>query len=143
MVRRERHPVMRYGFAVAAVGAALGLRLLLQPVLNQEAPLLPFVISVILASSFGGLGPGLLATLLSAALANYFFLLPLGEFGVPPLRGLVQLALFLGIGLTVTGRFPGGRVAGDVVFGQGGGPEAQREVPLPRGHAHAEIGGQG
>jgi signal transduction histidine kinase len=92
---------VRYGFAVLAVGAALGLRLLLQPVLRDEAPLLPFVIAVLLASSFGGWGPGLLATLLSALLADYFFLSPLREFGLPTTGGLVQLALFVGIGLTV------------------------------------------
>ncbi|HEY9419872.1 MAG TPA: DUF4118 domain-containing protein, partial [Thermoanaerobaculia bacterium] len=101
-MRREGNPVLRYGFAVLAVGAALGLRLALHPVLRGEAPLLPFVIAVLLASSLGGWGPGLLATVLSAILADYFFLSPRGELGLPSTGGLVQLALFLGIGLTVT-----------------------------------------
>ena len=51
---------------------SLLLRWPLWPVMGQKNPFLTFLPSVILSAYLGGLWPGLLATFLSAAAADYF-----------------------------------------------------------------------
>jgi PAS domain S-box-containing protein len=68
----------RYGIAVLGVVLAAFLRAGLDPVLQTELPLFLFVIPVILAGWYGGLGPGLLATLLSLLTSDYLFVSPRG-----------------------------------------------------------------
>jgi PAS domain S-box-containing protein len=94
--------VRRYAFAVLVVGLALGLRWLLHGVLGEQAPFLLFVPAVLLASWLGGLGPGLLATALSSTVVSYAFLAPLGSLAASGTAALVQLALFTGIGVTIS-----------------------------------------
>jgi two-component system, LuxR family, sensor kinase FixL len=61
---------MLYGIALAAVAIALGVRLALATPLGDESPYLFFVPAVLVAAGIAGLGPGLLATVLSTALAT-------------------------------------------------------------------------
>src|SRR4051812_48836052 len=56
------------------------LALALKPFLHNQAALLPFTLAVILASSYGGLWPGLIATILSFVIADVFFMEPLFQF---------------------------------------------------------------
>ncbi len=46
----------RYGVAVLAVGLALGLKLLLDPFIEEESPFLLFFGAVMAGAWFGGLG---------------------------------------------------------------------------------------
>ena len=71
----SRQTLERYGVALLACGAALGLQLLVPAVFLRQAPLLPFLLAVFVAAWAGGWGPGLLATLLStqALLAPVLF----------------------------------------------------------------------
>src|SRR5215467_6131149 len=62
------HAAWRYGLAPAAVAVAFAVRLALLPILQEEALYLFFVPAVLFAAGVGGLGPGLLATALSALL---------------------------------------------------------------------------
>lgn len=55
----------RYVIAAGAVAASALLRLLLDPVLKDESPMLAFVVGVAVAALYGGRGPGLFATALS------------------------------------------------------------------------------
>jgi signal transduction histidine kinase len=64
------HWLVRYAIAVAAVVAALGLRLLLQPLAHEEAPFLLLATAVLVSAAFGGLGPAVLATLLGATASS-------------------------------------------------------------------------
>jgi two-component system sensor kinase FixL len=66
----------RYAFAGASVAVAFGLRALLAPILQYDSPFLFFVPAILLASGFGGFGPGFAATILSVALANSVFVNP-------------------------------------------------------------------
>jgi signal transduction histidine kinase len=91
-----------YAFAVLIVALALGLRWLLQGILGGSAPFLVFVVAVLLAARQGGFRPGLLATGLSAAAATYFFLRPVGSLVVRDPASATHLALFLGIGVTIS-----------------------------------------
>src|ERR1051325_9318394 len=67
----------RYGFALLAVGIAWGATLLLHSITHEKSfSLVFFFAAVTLSAGVGGLWPGVLATLLSALLCDYFFLLP-------------------------------------------------------------------
>jgi signal transduction histidine kinase len=92
----------QYGFAVLVVVLALGLRWALHGILGATAPFLVFVVAVLLAARSGGFGPGLLATGLSGLAAVYFFLPPAGALALRHPADTLQLALFLGIGFTIS-----------------------------------------
>ena len=66
----------RYGAALAITLAAFGLKFLLEGRLGPGSPVLLLPLGTLLAAWYGGLGPGLLATALSAALAGLYFLDP-------------------------------------------------------------------
>ena len=80
-----------------AVGLCLmawGTKLVLDDMIGELTPFLLFFGAIILATWNGGLGIGVFATLLSALLANYFFLPPIRAFDLSP-SGLVQCGVFL------------------------------------------------
>jgi two-component system sensor kinase FixL len=64
---------LRYSLALACIAAAFAARLLLEPTLQDQAPFLLFIPALLIAGVFAGVGPGLLATVLSLALGLYFF----------------------------------------------------------------------
>ncbi|MBD1861881.1 MULTISPECIES: PAS domain S-box protein [Trichocoleus] len=92
---------LRYGVAVLVVVAATVVRLLLNPLLGNAAPFLPFILAVLFSAWYGGLRPGLLSTGLSAGIIHYFWLRSNGT-DVVGFRNLILLGLFLtaGIGLS-------------------------------------------
>ncbi len=89
-----------YGIAVVSVAAALTLSQL--PAVHlQDAPVSLFLCAVILSAWFGGIGPGLLATALSALAFNYYFLPPIHSLTlktdeIPRLVIFTVSALFVG-----------------------------------------------
>ena len=89
-----------YGIAVLSVASAL-LISRLPAVHLQDAPVSLFLCGVILTAWFGGVGPGLLATALSALAFNYYFLPPIYSLGpkpeeIPRLVIFTVSALFVG-----------------------------------------------
>ncbi len=85
----------RYAVSVGAVGVAWLLRafVLTQPI--DRSPFLAFGLAVLVAALAGGFGPGLLATILSSAVAVFFYLPPELALAVhDPFDG-VQLAMFV------------------------------------------------
>jgi len=80
----RRPPVVsQYGVAVLSVAAALFLTY--WPVLHLEsAPVSLFLCAVIFSAWYGGVGPGLLATILSAFVFYYDFLPPVHSLAVKP-----------------------------------------------------------
>ena len=66
--RRIPQPWLGYAIAIACVALAFGIRLLLAPILLDQSPFLLFLPAVLIASAFGGAGPGILATALGLAL---------------------------------------------------------------------------
>ncbi len=89
-----------YTYAVGYCLAAFGLRLLLDPILKDHSPLVVFALAVAV-SAIRGFGPGILATLLSAFGALYFFP-PTGRFDYvePSYRptAAFQIVVFIAIG---------------------------------------------
>ena len=84
----------RYCVAITLVLAAIALRLFLFPVLGTRIIFMTFYPAVMLAALFGGFRAGLLATLLSALTANYFWIGPLG-FTVGDQGDWLALAIFV------------------------------------------------
>lgn len=73
MLRGIRPRLWRYGVAVLAVAIALLIKLLLTPVIQEESPFLLFFAAVMASTLYGGMGAGVLATVLAALISDYFF----------------------------------------------------------------------
>jgi two-component system sensor histidine kinase/response regulator len=84
-----------YGVAVMAPAASLLVRWPLWSVLGDAVPFMSFFPAVMIAAYYGGLWPGLLATLLGAAAAKYFILEPRYSFWIANSAGVLGLALFV------------------------------------------------
>jgi PAS domain S-box-containing protein len=91
---------LRYSVAVLAVGGALVIKLLLDPFTGQH-PFLLLAGAVLVGAWFGGLGPGLLATVLATVVADYLFLRPVGSFTGLSLS-TVPLVLFMLQGVMIS-----------------------------------------
>ncbi|MDC4227139.1 MAG: DUF4118 domain-containing protein, partial [Candidatus Manganitrophus sp.] len=90
-----RLPLLKYPASFLFISAALTIQLLLDPILGKGTPFLFFFGAVMLSAWHGGLGPGVLATLLGAVLANFFFITPDRSFGsFLTVEGFVRTAVF-------------------------------------------------
>src|SRR4051812_30800317 len=63
----------RYGLAIVSVALVALLRWSLQPALADAAPLILFVLPIVLAGWYGGIGPALLATVLATLAGTHLF----------------------------------------------------------------------
>ncbi len=81
MSERRIARVAAYGVAVLAVLGSLLVRLPLVPWLGYHAELMTFFPAIIVSAYLGGLGPGMLATVLGLAASDYFFIEPRYSFG--------------------------------------------------------------
>jgi len=95
VLRIRRAFWFRYGVAVLITALALGLKLLIVPLVTADMPFLVFFAAVMASAVIGGLGPGLLAAVLAAACDNYFFTEPHGKFTLSHADQPVRIALFL------------------------------------------------
>jgi len=95
------HVICGYGIAVLAVAAALFISH--WPAFHlQAAPVSLFLCAVMIAAWFGGIGPGLLATVLSSLAFYYYFLSPINSWAakpgeIPRLIIFVVSVLFVGV----------------------------------------------
>ena len=88
------------GVLVAIVAAAIRLQFL--EILDLRATFLTFYPAVAVAALYGGLGPGLLATVVSAALADYFWMEPVGQFGITNTGDLMSMVVFIASGALIS-----------------------------------------
>lgn len=105
--RRISSIVARYGVAFGCVIFAYALRLVFEPVLQQQATFLLFVPAVVIASAFGGVGPALLATTLGLLLGILVF--PDFPSLLPSEIAHAILFTAIGIGLGILGGILGKR----------------------------------
>jgi PAS domain S-box-containing protein len=101
MNRQSPPPVVAYLLAVGVVSAALLIRLAINPWLGPTVPYLQFFPAILIASWYGGFGPGVLAAVLSALAADIWFLPPFGLFKWLALVDLTSLVLFVLIGVGI------------------------------------------
>ncbi|HEY4229444.1 MAG TPA: DUF4118 domain-containing protein, partial [Thermoanaerobaculia bacterium] len=77
-------------------------RLALGGLLGDVAVFLPFTASIMVAAWYGGLGPGLLATVLGAASATYFFVPPYRSFRTVTPGEWAGMTVLLCVGATIS-----------------------------------------
>ncbi|HEX3727057.1 MAG TPA: ATP-binding protein [Pirellulales bacterium] len=94
----------RQGYLFAVLGALLvfALRFSLRGVLGEQALLLPFVVAVMGAAWWGGLGPGLLATALCFLMAVFFLIPPFWSLWVDRLAHGLSAATFVVVGVMIS-----------------------------------------
>jgi PAS domain S-box-containing protein len=103
MTERPRARLLAYGVAVSVTAGTFAARLLLWPVLGDAVPHMAFFPAVMIAAYYGGLWPGLLATLLGAVAANVVFTEPHFSPGVKTLNAAFALPLFVLVGVMMSG----------------------------------------
>lgn len=116
--------LVTYGVAAAAVWLSLQVRWALPSVFGSLT-YLQFFPAILLASWFGGFGPGAFATTLSALAALYYILPPEG-FEIASLGDAAALAIFTTIGIAVAALYGRLREAH---------ASTQREADIARGRA--------
>ena len=84
-------PLLRYGVAIVVVGAAFGIKLLLDPMISEDLTFLLLLGAVVVSAWYGGPGPGLLTMLLAGLATVYGFLRPQDLFGPEAVPLLVFL----------------------------------------------------
>src|SRR5208283_4518647 len=100
---RTNRPVwLRCTVGVLAAVLAAAIRLQFLEILELRVTFLTFYPAVAVAALYGGLGPGLLATVVSAALANYFWMEPVGQFGITNSADLISMIVFLASGTLIS-----------------------------------------
>ena len=101
----SRSRATRYGAAALFTGLALSLQALLVPFFGagpNASPFIVFFAAVMASAWFGGLGPGLLATALSALLSWYFFLSPQFSFALGGAGQALRLLVFAAEGAFIS-----------------------------------------
>ena len=91
-----------YLFAILAVLLMAGLHLLLQPMLHSAALFILPTVALTISAFYGGLGPGLLATLLSIAFTWILFIQQAIPARPSPADMAAGLILFATTGLLVS-----------------------------------------
>ena len=90
---------VRYGFAVAAVALATGLRWWVERAFGPMPLFITWYPAVLLVASIAGGGPGIVATLLSALAADYWFIEPFGQFSIGNVSDAIAMGIFVGTGI--------------------------------------------
>ena len=122
VLSRTRPPwTARYGAAALAVVLAFLLKAVLGPFLQEASTFLLLSAAVLAAAAYGGLGPGVFATLLGGVAGDYLFLPPVGTLVPPSAEHGLTTALFVaqGLAISVLGAWPR----------QGAGPKRARCGP--------------
>ena len=99
-MKNKSNPILRYSLALASVATAFFLRHGIVLLVGEELPpWITFYPTVMFVAMVAGLGPGILATITAALVADYFYFIPQGSFAIANISQLVSLALFSGMGV--------------------------------------------
>jgi two-component system sensor histidine kinase/response regulator len=98
-----RSRLRRYGLAILVTVVSLLIRWHLRSALEDRAVYTTFFPAIMVAAYFGGFGPGLLSTLLSALSVSYFFLDPSDSMRIVDPRDQVAMTLFVLVGIAISG----------------------------------------
>jgi two-component system sensor histidine kinase/response regulator len=99
----SRGRLIGYSIAILATFVSLLLRWPLEPWLGHHAPLMTFFPAIILSAYLGGLGPGLLATLLGAVVGDFFLLEPRYSFEIAEPGLAYSMGLYVLAGTVISG----------------------------------------
>jgi signal transduction histidine kinase/CheY-like chemotaxis protein len=99
---RLRDLTLRYGAAPLAVGLAFLAHLAFTAGFGPVTPYLAFCPAMLAVAALAGLGPGLLATGLTAALLSFGVLSPIGHFAVAAPVDRLELVVFSSLGVLMS-----------------------------------------
>jgi signal transduction histidine kinase/CheY-like chemotaxis protein len=94
--------VRGYSIAIGATAAVTAIRLAVSGTVGNYAPIVSFTISITIAAWYGGLRPGLLATVLSALAADYLYIPRDHSFHIQSLSGTVALGVLIFAGVLIS-----------------------------------------
>ncbi|MDR3554927.1 MAG: PAS domain S-box protein [Syntrophobacteraceae bacterium] len=100
---RTNHPVWfrcTAGVLVAVIAAAV--RSHFPGILELRVAFVTFYPAVVVAALYGGLSTGLPATVVSGALADYFWIEPVGQFAIANIADQISLVVFLASGIMIS-----------------------------------------
>jgi signal transduction histidine kinase len=80
--QRIHSPILRYGFSVVSVAIALGVAFALQHYQFRDVELPVLTVAIAFTTWYAGVGPSVLAVLLSSACFDYFFTEPLYSLNI-------------------------------------------------------------
>jgi PAS domain S-box-containing protein len=92
----------RYLVAGLAVGVMVLVRATLSPLLPGRSPYMLFNMAVMVSAWYGGFGPGLAASFLSAFLAHHFFVPPHSWFTLAQTQDGLAIGLFLIVTISIS-----------------------------------------
>ncbi len=93
--------ILRYGCAVASVGVAVAIRLLLDPLFGDQFPFATIFLAVLFTAWCGGFRPALAAVVLGAVASDFFLLQPRGSLLFGGVNQKVGVILYLATGLGI------------------------------------------
>ncbi len=99
MSQRAQSILIRYAIAITSVVLALVITRIIG--LKEHFPSVIFLAAVTTSAWYGGLGPGLLATVLSALALDAYFIEPLGLFSLTP-ASWIWLAAYAGVAILIS-----------------------------------------
>ncbi|MBE9170613.1 PAS domain-containing protein [Pleurocapsales cyanobacterium LEGE 06147] len=94
--------LLSYGIALFSTALALGITLLFAPLIDP-IPKSLFFLAVMVSAWYGGLGPGLVATVLSTLAINYCFVPPLSSLKIAEPGSIIRLGVFVMAALLIGG----------------------------------------
>jgi signal transduction histidine kinase len=100
------HPdgaLVRYGLAAVTVVLAAVCYASIDQFLEASAtPFAVFTVPVMIAATYGGLGPGILATVLAALIGDYYWVEPLHSLSIVHLHEALHSGIFFGVGIAIS-----------------------------------------
>jgi PAS domain S-box-containing protein len=100
--RTNRPAWLRYAVGILAAVISAVIRLQFLEILELRVPFVIFFPAVGVAALYGGFGAGLLATLVSAALADYFWIPPVGRFAIANFADQISIVVFFACGVLIS-----------------------------------------
>jgi PAS domain S-box-containing protein len=98
----RRRVLAAYAFALTITAAMLMVRMGVGVSFGQRPMLILFMLPIVLSALVGGLGPGLLSTLIAAAGVAYFFIPPPHQFWLAESHDLFQWSILIANGVLVS-----------------------------------------
>ncbi|MDB5291782.1 MAG: signal transduction histidine kinase [Phycisphaerales bacterium] len=92
----------RYVVALLGVLVAVGFKIVLRPITHEDEAAMGFFAAIMFAAWYGGLAPGLFATVVSAFVSDYLFLSPLYTFNLRSWTDWMRLSQFLAEGALIS-----------------------------------------
>jgi signal transduction histidine kinase len=99
---RRPNFLLRYAVAALSVIIAALLYAAIDQWLEGYSPLIVFTVAVMISAWYGGLGPGIFATILGWIVGDYFWIEPLYTLQIVHLHEFVHTAVFVSVGIAIS-----------------------------------------